>query len=357
MRDKPGQRKILIVEPNPTGHRLYYVRLIAQVALDLGCRVSILTRGSAPEAPEWNLHLETVTEMVNFIFGAAFRSHDISEVADRGDFDHVVVPDGDSIAIDLGLRGKWASTATLSILIMRSPEHSSIVPRFSSLKGWIKSVIIYRASRIARVKVCFLRSSLWAGAPSSKIVRDPVTLIRPSSKQLDETTLGLDEGKYWFGIVGAITDRKNVPLVVKALAALNRPDVGLLIAGRLADSVRQDLRVFQENCSQTLALRVVDRLLSDEEIDQFICGLDCVVLAHSNEGSSGIFGKAAAAGTRVVAAGALSLKRDCRIAPDIGLWSPLELTQLSNALDEASRLDRPEARIGLSSREFALALL
>lgn len=355
---KSQQRSILIVEPNPTGHRLYYVKLVAQVALDLGCRVALLTRDSSPLAPEWNLHLKTVTEMVDCIFGAAFRARDISEVANRGGFDHVVVPDGDRIAIDVGVSGKWGSTATLTTLIMRSQDQPSVVAGIPSLKGWAKKVIIHRARRVPRVKLCYLKSALWSGESTLNIVRDPITLIRPTDDEFVESATTLDKEKFWFGVVGAITDRKNVPLVARSLAALNRPDVGLLIAGRLAESVRADLRSLQEDClQQQLSVRVVDRLLSDREIDRFICELDCVVLAHSNEGSSGIFGKAAAAGTRVVAAGALSLKRDCSIAPDIGLWSPLEPSLLSKALDEASRRDRPQARNGLSSRDFALALL
>ena len=102
---------------------------------------------------------------------------------------------------------------------------------------------------------------------------------------------------------------------------------------------------------------VKDRLLSDLELDAAIRRVDCVVLAHSNEGPSGLFGKAAAAGTRIVAAGAASLRADAGAIPEVAAWSPLDVVGLGAELDLARRKPRPDPIQGLSATDFCTALL
>ncbi len=123
----------------------------------------------------------------------------------------------------------------------------------------------------------------------------------------------LDDSRYWFGIIGAIDERKNVSLVMAAAQGLPPGQVGLLVAGRFSDATRESLREFGAELPG--GVRLVDRVLTDEELDAAVAAVDCVVLAHSNEGPSGLFGKAVRAGTRILGAGAQSLRRDCEERP------------------------------------------
>lgn len=169
---------------------------------------------------------------------------------------------------------------------------------------------------------------------------------------------GLDPETYWFGIVGAVSERKNLPLVVDALANLQGGKVGLVIGGQIAPNVRGEIPKLTGRLTLgNVAVVIHDRLLDDVELDSLICAVDCVVLAHSNEGSSGVMGKAVAVGTRIAAAGARSLKVDCGEAPRSAGWSHLTETDLKHLLDRCSRLEAPTPLLGPSSRDFVSALL
>jgi hypothetical protein len=126
----------------------------------------------------------------------------------------------------------------------------------------------------------------------------------------------------------------------------------------MTQNVRNRLPELEQQLTESgIALVVHDRLLNDLELDSLVCAVDCVVLAHSNEGSSGVMGKAAAVGTRIAAAGAQSLKVDCRAAPQIAAWSSLKGPDLHRLLADSSSLESPTPSISSSARDFASALL
>lgn len=77
-----------------------------------------------------------------------------------------------------------------------------------------------------------------------------------------------------------------------------------------------------------------------------------MVVAHSNEGPSGILGKAACLGARVVAAGARNLERDVRVLGSAGCWVPLEVSELSRAFAHAMDSPRPASSIAASTEDF-----
>ena len=106
-----------------------------------------------------------------------------------------------------------------------------------------------------------------------------------------------------------------------------------------------------------ITVRLVDRVLTDIELDSAVVAADCLVLAHSNEGPSGLVGKAAAAGTRVLAAGAASLKTAAAALPDTATWCPLTPSTLAQALTTCAGQPRPAPRAGLDTLAFADALL
>lgn len=354
-----ARKRILVVEPNHSGHRLFYVRLIVQQALEGGCHVIVATRPEAKLSAEWELHLQRVASQVDFIEFAESSSKAVSKLAEEVSADHVVVPDGDALIADIGRRRKWQAHASVSALLMREQGQPSRMPGVTRFKTTIKRLLMFSAAHVRGVRVHVLKSSLWSGTMTAREVRDPVVLadqidaIHRAAKSWE-----LDPERYWFGVVGAVTPRKNVHAIAAALQMPMSKPVGLVIAGSCDPVVSGQLGNLADELRRSgVAVRVENRLLSDVELDSVIAAVDCVVLAHSNEGSSGIMGKAAVLGTRVAAAGARSLEADCRVLPDLASWAPLSEPEFPSLLASCVGRSRPFPFTHLSSPVFGESLL
>jgi hypothetical protein len=161
--------------------------------------------------------------------------------------------------------------------------------------------------------------------------------------------------RYWIGVFGVITARKNLPLIIEAI--LGQPDVGLMIAGSIdtevSDEIAPLLATFAAAGGRVLQL---SETLTDAQFDGAISAVDCVVVAHSNEGPSGVVLKAAASGNRLILAGARSLKRDATYLGEQAMWSPLDAKALSQAIRRAKRMPEPKSTVNVGADGFLTAL-
>jgi glycosyltransferase involved in cell wall biosynthesis len=217
-----------------------------------------------------------------------------------------------------------------------------------------KHALFLLANLRPRVEVRILKSGQWRGVSMLPVVRDPVTLTIHGSERIE-----LPGGeRFWFGIVGRVGHRKNLPVVAAAIASLNQNDVGLVVAGQIEagvlDLAEPHLERIRGNGGQ---VEIINRQLSESEMDQIVVDLDCVVLAHSNEGASGILGKAVAAGTRIVAAGASTLRADCRRIGPGAEWVQIREHLLAKALGRAMSTVPPQASHLASPEEFTAGML
>lgn len=352
------RRHVLVVEDNSDGHRLHYVKLLVREALEADMSVTIATNSLARLSAEWRMYLGDVESQISTIEIDEFGVGAVELLATELAVDHVVVPDGDAFAYALARPGSWTGRATVSALVMRAAGQQSSIPGMAGLKTALKRSLLLVANFRRNVSIRVLKSSSWQGSSMPRALRDPVTIHphRYLGERLIEKESPLP--RYWFGVVGVVDPRKNLPLIAKALASLERSDVGLIVAGRLQPGVREAAEHDLARLSKAGAMvKVVNRLLEDDELDQLISDLDCVVLAHSNEGPSGIFGKAVASGTRVVAAGAKSLKADCKTTKGGAEWVPLETERLRSALSRAMEMNPPTPLNIASARDFAAGLL
>ena len=352
-------RRILVVESNPLGHRLYYVRLIVEEILARGDSAVIATSLTGSETAEWKLHMSSLEGQIEVLERTCFSFAMITDLAKEVAAQHVVIPDGDTLALEIGRRRTWSSDFSISLLVMRERGQPFPIPGVASVKGTIKKILLFSANQVQGVRVCILKSSLWKGRSFLTIARDPVTLAGSViERQTSADSWQLDSNRYWFGVLGAVTSRKNLPLVVEAISRLSSLNIGLVVAGKVAEDVWDALPQLREVLTRkAIPLVVHNRLLDDLELDSLVSAVDCVVLAHSNEGSSGIMGKAAVSGTRVVAAGARSLRTDCRANPSLSVWAPLDVVALAKVLEHTSSLARPAPIGGISSRDFASVLI
>jgi glycosyltransferase involved in cell wall biosynthesis len=357
--DTVDQRHTVIVEDNVTGHRLYYVRILADAAAHQNRRVSIVLPEAERHSEETALHLSGLDRRIRLEYVSAEDIEDVAALSHALLADLTVVPDADRLAATIGARRSWRGRGTLSLLIMRDVGQPSRLPGAQAAKTLIRRALFLSASTLRNVRISVLKPSGWTGRSILPTASDPVTLTAGSDDALATAAeWGVDSGRYWFAVLGAIGVRKNVGLIARALSGITERPVGLIVAGRIDPEARPEIdREIERLASTGVRVVVVDRLLTDLELDSAVTLADCVVLAHSNEGPSGLFGKAAAAGTRIVAAGAASLRRDALQAGDGADWTPLTESSLTQALRAATAKPRPPAHGTSAVDRFVTALL
>lgn len=353
-------RCALIVELSGAGHRFYYVRLLAERALARGDRVTILTSDSAWSVENLSIHLGHIKAEIEIMTLADATWHDVERIAGDLDTAITVVPEADGYLMSVARRGGWRGPGRLSLQVMRaSPVRGSSVLRWLAAQA-IKTVTMLVLRSMKDVEVRVLRSGLWRGRSPWQPSRDPVGLVHgPDDIERIRDDWRLEPGCHWFGVLGAVTANKHLPLVAEALIQIaSHSRCGLLIAGRVADDVRPGIPEIQERLEHAgCEVRIVDRVLDDLELDAAVAAIDCLVLAYSHNGPSGTFAKALATGTRVVAAGSPALRRDCAAAEDATEWTPLEVASLAAGLSRAQTSARPRSRHIATEHEFAEALL
>ncbi|MDJ0350797.1 hypothetical protein [Cryobacterium sp. PH29-G1] len=353
----PGRRSLLLLEDNPSGHRLAYVRILADGALAKGDRVSIGISAEVASSAEYKLHLVSLDKDVTFLVYDEDRLSAMRALSEKVNADLTVVPDADRIALRLALTRGWRGSGRLSLLIMRDSPQPSRFRATAWMKHRIKSRLIRRVERFKTVKLSRLKGSMGAGDMTG-IAVDPVSISMTSeSLEAARVDLKLTGDQYWFAIVGAISFRKNVSMVAQTIR-LSGARAGLVLAGKFDPGVLESL---SPDLAQLrllgIQVRVVDRLLTEIELDSTIAAVDCVILAHSNESPSGIMGKAAAVGTRVLAAGAESLRLDSLKMPELANWVPLDEAKLGAAILESSQMKRPSQSMTYGTSQFCETLL
>lgn len=348
-------RHTVIVEPNPTGHRLFYVRLLIDAAVQAGDRVTLVL-GPDPDPEAERLHLGGISS-VTMLRREVSRVEDLVSISVSLSSDRIVLPDGDRIALRLALRRRWHGSGLIIVLVMRERAQPGGPVVLTAAKSLVRTAAFCRVAAMAGVRLLVLKSPTWTGRSRFAVALDPIRLSADPSAVADfRRSHAMTEDRYWFAVLGAVSARKNLPLILEALKSCRTP-AGLLVAGQFDEDVPADARLRLLEASAAGNAIVIDRLLTDEELDAAVAAADCVVLAHSNEGPSGLLGKAAATGTRIVAAGAQSLREDLQANPSIGQWVPLTAEALSRALDQAATQQRPAAVLTADVRGFTSALL
>ena len=321
--------KVVIAEDNLSGHRYNYVRTLTEGAVRRGWEVVVLT---TPQ--EHAARFEELQALSVEIRLAAHHSPAcLAETAERCSAHLVVVPDGDRLALRLAFT-RWTGPATLRVLVMRANAQPRKLRVQTLVAQRLRQGLFWVAERQRDVQLRYLTSALRTDLPLPW-VQDPI--------QFEPTPVpseALPDGVSWVGILGAIDERKNVPEVYAAVREARDERCGLLLAGRLSS----DVRAMVDQLPPDIPVYVIDRHLSNGELDAFVAAVSVVVVAHSNESPSGIMGKAVAAGTRILAAGAKTLREDCSLIGPGAVWVPLSAEDLAAGLKIALEQPRPQPR-------------
>lgn len=348
---------VLVVEPNMEGHRFNYVRILVRECHQRRLQVSVLTTESGREDYLRKSEDETPPAWQLIPDGTRPGPHGIESASRRAAAGIVVVPDGDRTALAFARRAVWRGSGNLRILIMRARAQGGRFAWLAPLKSVLRQAGFTVAGAIPRVTLLTLTSALSVQDVSSTQVADPIEFApTDEARRTLRTALG-DDDRFWFSVAGWLDARKNIPLVLAALTDAARDTgrpLGLLLAGRQDPGLTRELA---SAATGEVKLAMINRHLTAAELDAAVEAADCMVLAHSNEGPSGIMGKAAAARTHVIAAGARTLVEDCHRLGPAAQWVELDRVALAGAAAAAVARPAVGAVPVATPSDFGTALL
>jgi glycosyltransferase involved in cell wall biosynthesis len=358
----------VLVEPDPGGHRFQAVANVAQVAARHG-DVVLLTSTGARHTRAFVEYLGGTDIRAKEVFDAIYppTREMAARVADEcraGEVSTVVVMDADQslkrwwYAAPLALRG--VSRPRVVFMLTRYPAKL----RLGDLTGWRLRIPKAVLAVLAMATGSLHRAAGFAGRDDMstgwivKRVRDPdVCTAHSRDRAALRAELGLPADRTIAGIFGVISARKHAPLIWEAMAT-HGVQGDLLLAGKLDP----DVAAWVDSLPQAPRGRVLvrDAFLSNDELDKLVAAVDVVPIALTNNGPSGIMGKALAAGVPVVTAGSEVRAREL-VATDAGELAELDADSIGAAITRVLDRDPGAPRRNLvppaTVEEFAENLL
>jgi glycosyltransferase involved in cell wall biosynthesis len=308
--------KLLVHEPNNKGHFLHSARLIAEAAIARGIVTEISVRAGAPATPDFKLHMGPIMTKLAAVntfelpaggtltaLSAASGRACIEIAAQRG-AEHILVPAADGVAPMLALRSWGGLRRTLPK--GAELEVGLIRPRFAhaghrgarrakmALVRWAISRAPIGALRIADFPAYErMKGMAWARRQRLLAVPEPCEPTRPFSREEARAFLGLPTEGRLVVAPGEISSRKCPLELATAFSGAAEPDDCLLFAGPCVDGLHERLRERFRAEMEAGRIMVIDRLLTDEELDAAIAAADVVAAVYSGHpGPSGIVDRA-----------------------------------------------------------------
>ncbi|PZS20043.1 MAG: hypothetical protein DLM57_02705 [Pseudonocardiales bacterium] len=302
----------VIVEPDHGGHRFQAVANVAQLAARTD-EIILLTSAGAASTDEFRTFLPEMPLKVDDRFDGIYPptrviARAVAEICRTNTVSTVVVMDADQ-----SLKRWWYVAAQEFRGLPRRPRVVFMLTRYparlrlSDHFGWALRLSKGTLALAAMATGTLHRVAGFAGREDLsrgwlvKRARDPAICTAHSRDQARlRTELDLPADRSLVGLFGVLTARKNAPLVLDAVLACG-PDADLLLAGSIAPDVTAWLGTLPQ--SQRRRVMARDGFLSNDLLDRLVAASDVVVIALTNNGPSGIMGKALAAEVAVVSAG------------------------------------------------------
>lgn len=317
----------VIVEPDYAGHHYQAVAAVAGVAVHHG-PVVMLTTHEGVENPALRVYLAHLLDSGSFEAVGVFDDRrpptaDMARVSAEWcrtgvqgtAVGRVVLMDGDQ-----PLKRWWAVAPKQFRGLARRPRIIFMLTRYparlrlTDLTGWR-----LRGPKAALAVLAMLRRSLhrvvgFSGREDDargwivRRVRDPhYSSAHARDAAAHRASLGLPQDKVLVGIFGAVGPRKNAPLILEGIDASGL-DAVLVLAGGFEPGVQEWIDSLGPQDRERVIAR--DEFLDNDTLDRFVASVDVVPLALTNNGPSGIMGKAQAAGVPVVTTGSVVRARE-----------------------------------------------
>lgn len=329
-------KRLLIIEPQLSGHHFRYLEWIASAACESGWQVIITTdHGFRDNATLANLQTRHADRLaIHFDdFSGTKNSGGLLELIQRETYywkklqaifrkvnsqttiDHVLLPFADICLYALAINPRPFGECAWSAISMRPAFHCYEMGLSDNKPGLltrIKELLFFRLANSHAVgKLCVIDPCLaeyvTARQPNSRVLylQDPADINVPAvSRAQARGTLELDTTRPVVLLYGAVDWRKGVRELLEAQASLpleQQPTV--VVAGRQAPDIRNWLagEAWQQAIQQG-RLKLLDRFISEEEESLLFCACDAVWLGYRGHlGSSGVLWQALAFERPVIA--------------------------------------------------------
>lgn len=337
----------VIVEPDPSGHRFQAVANVAAVAGETD-EVLLLTSTGASTGEAFEVYLSdtklTVEEPFTEVYPpTAEMARAVADKARSLDVSTAVVMDADQ-----SLKRWWYVAPREFKGLARKPRIVFMLTRYpAKLKltdrvGWKLRIPKATLAVAAKATGSLHHVAGFAGREDMskgwivRRTRDPEICTAHSRDRVAlRTELDLPQDRKIVGVFGLLTERKNAPLVLDALKVAGL-DADLLLAG----SVQPEVWAWINALPPEDRARVIvqDGFLSNELLDKLVAAVDAAPIALTNNGPSGIMGKASAAGVPVISAGSEVRAREL-IATDGGETAEMTPASIGAAIKRVFERD------------------
>jgi glycosyltransferase involved in cell wall biosynthesis len=305
----------VLVEPDPSGHRFQAVANVAAVANETGEVVLLTSRGAAT-SEQFEVYLAgtrflAVEEVFDEVYPPTRQmAAAIAAKARELDVSTAVVMDADQslkkwfYVARSEFRGLGRRKPRVVFMLTRYPAKL----RLTDTVGWKLRVPKATLALVAMATGTLHHVAGFSGREDMspgwlvKRTRDPEICTAHSRDRVAiRTELDLPQDRRIAGVFGLLSERKNAPLVLDALKVEGLDDTDLLLAG----SVQPEVHAWLDALPEADRARVIvqDGFLTNELMDKLVAASDVCPIALTNNGPSGIMGKASAAEVPVVTAG------------------------------------------------------
>jgi len=308
--------RVLVFETSADGHRFPYLRLLLPSLADVADTVTLALPAKTVDTDAYRTQIAPLSDRITIdatmpwsagraLSGSFHKPALVHQWTRKHNTDHLIVPHADGLAQALGARRglrpcPWANGVSAEALVMRGafayPESS----RVRRLKHRLSWKLVQRSPfdilhHLDPIVFEHIRSQ--PGQSRWSLLPDPVQTPRPSDAWSARSLLGLPQDGRLISLVGAIDGRKGADVLIRAFihAGLG-DDHRLLLAGKVRPSIQQLLHTHAADALARGQIIVMDRFISDEELDAANVAADVVAApypAHIGSASSVI--RAAAA--------------------------------------------------------------
>lgn len=314
--------QVLIYEPAFRGHRLNFVRLLIPALNRLGADIVLATSAEAIRSAEWQVQIAPIVEGATVdaslatpgpgvVANALQRYRDLTGVVARHCPDWMLIPYADGVAQMMGLAAKWGRQILPSSLPveglqlrggfaypqpnLRSRVRAELSWRLAAAYPWHR---LHQLDPLVHENLLIRRPSL---AENIDVMPDPIPTPPKIDREAARRELELGTGGRWCGCVGGLDVRKGIDRLIKAFADADLDGGRLLLAGRTDATVRAQLKGPYATLVKRQQIVVLDRYISDHELDLAIAAMDLVCTPYPRHiGSASIVIRAAAVGRPVL---------------------------------------------------------
>jgi glycosyltransferase involved in cell wall biosynthesis len=312
----------LVFEPDVAGHRSQHVRHLTDALLAIGCRVSLVLQTDARDRTEYHVHLQPLEPQVEIHLRLDPRQRSdlrtprrrvrelLETIADVSP-DWAYVPYADRITQAAALQALFYGNAPfrrvpIEAQIMRGrygyPRQSTREAISAAGNRWLTQRSPWRVTHVLDPFALRGLEPLPSGS-SFRLIPEPVEPMPALDRSAAREALGIPTDGRYLAFVGGAHPSKGIDLLLAAFARAElAADDRLLFVGKMSPSIREQLHREHDVLLRRQRIAVVDRFVSDFELDCGFLAADVVAVTHPRQiGSSGTLVRAAAAQRPVLA--------------------------------------------------------